>query len=71
MSAIYFFCRKTFEIPIVDGEEYEKDKVFKVVLGEPKIVQFEQSHIANISSIADEEMRKIVEAGKPALGMLP
>jgi len=39
------------------------------VLGEPKIVEFEKSHISNLGTIEDEEMRKIVEAGKPALGM--
>lgn len=59
---------KTIEIPIVDGEEYEKHRVFNVVLGEPKIVHFEKTHISNLDTIENEEMRRILEAGKPALG---
>ena len=58
------------EVQIVDHEEYEKDKVFKVVLGEPKIVRCESSHISNLDSIQDLEIKKILEAGKPALGKL-
>lgn len=59
---------KTIEIPIVDGEEYEKHKVFNIELGEPKIVHFEKTHISNLDTIENVEMRKILEAGKPALG---
>jgi len=59
---------KTIEIQIVDGEEYEKHKVFRVVLGEPKIIQCEAAFISNLDSIEDPEIRRILEAGKPALG---
>ena len=38
------------------------------MLGEPKVVQFEKTHISNLDSVENEEMRKILEAGKPALG---
>lgn len=58
------------EVQIVDHEEYEKDKVFKVVLGEPKIVRCEAGQISNLDSIQDLEIKKILEAGKPALGKL-
>lgn len=61
---------KTVEVQIVDHEEYEKDKAFKVVLGEPKIVRCEAGQISNLDSIQDLEIRKILEAGKPALGKL-
>lgn len=59
---------KTIDIKITDGEEYEKLKKFNVFLGEPRIIQCEASHIANLDSVEDEELRKILEAGKPALG---
>ena len=68
------YCRshfsKTIEVQIVDHEEYEKDKVFKVVLGEPKIVRCEAAQISNLDSVQDLEIKKILEAGKPALGKL-
>lgn len=59
---------KDIEIMIVDREEYEKDKVFHIVLGEPVVVSCEEANISNIESIEDEGLRKILEAGKPALG---
>lgn len=59
---------KTIDLTVIDREEYEKHKVFTVVLGEPKIVQCEKAHISNLESIEDQELRKILEAGKPALG---
>jgi len=59
---------KDVEIMVVDREEYEKDKVFHIVLGEPVVVSCEEATISNIESIEDEGLRKILEAGKPALG---
>lgn len=59
---------KDIEIMIVDKEEYEKNKTFSIILGEPVIVQMEDAKISNIASIEDEGLRKILEAGKPALG---
>jgi len=56
------------EIMIVDREEYEKDKTFHIVLGEPVVVHCQEAKISNIDSIEDEGLRKILEAGKPALG---
>jgi len=56
------------EIMIVDREEYEKDKVFHIVLGEPEVIHCQEAKISNIDSIEDEGLRKILEAGKPALG---
>lgn len=53
---------------IVDREEYEKDKVFNIVLGEPEVVQCDEANITNLDSVEDEMLRKILEAGKPALG---
>lgn len=59
---------KDIEIMIVDREEYEKDKVFNIVLGEPEVIQMDEANISNIASVEDESLRKILEAGKPALG---
>jgi len=59
---------KTVELQIIDREEYEKNKSFKLVLGEPRIMRMEEAHISNLDSIEDEELRRILEAGKPALG---
>jgi len=59
---------KTIDIRITDGEEYEKCKKFSVFLGEPRIVQMEKATISNLDSVEDEELRRILEAGKPALG---
>jgi len=59
---------KDVEIMIVDREEYEKDKVFHIVLGEPEVIHCQEAKISNIDSIEDEGLRKILEAGKPALG---
>ncbi|XP_057315192.1 sodium/calcium exchanger 1-like isoform X2 [Hydractinia symbiolongicarpus] len=59
---------KSVEVQIVDREEYEKHRVFSVVLGEPKMVRCETAHISNLDSIENDELRKILEAGKPALG---
>merc|ERR1719283_335766 len=56
------------EIMIVVREEYEKDKVFHIVLGEPEVIHCQEAKISNIDSIEDEGLRKILEAGKPALG---
>ena len=52
----------------MDGEEYEKHRIFNVVLGEPKIIHFEKTHITNLDTVENLEMRRILEAGKPALG---
>jgi solute carrier family 8 (sodium/calcium exchanger) len=61
---------KTVEIQIVDREEYEKNKSFNVVLGEPRIVKIEnQTKISNLESVEDLKLRAILEAGRPTLGM--
>ena len=52
----------------MDREEYEKDKVFNIILGEPIVVQVDDANISNLASVEDESLRKILEAGKPALG---
>lgn len=59
---------KTIDIRITDTEEYEKHKKFNVYLGEPRIIQMEKATISNLDSVEDEELRRILEAGKPALG---
>lgn len=59
---------KTIDIRIVDKEEYEKNKKFNVFLGEPRVIKCEAAHISNLDSVEDEELRRILEAGKPALG---
>jgi len=59
---------KDVEILIVDREQYEKNKTFTLILGEPEVVSCEAANITNIASIQDEGLRKILEAGRPALG---
>jgi len=59
---------KDIEILIVDREEYEKDKTFTITLGEPEVIACEAMNITNLATIEDEGLRKILEAGKPALG---
>lgn len=66
-----FFCSKTIDIPIIDREEYEKKKSFKIVISEPKLVHAEsQAHIPDLRDVKDVEMKKIIEAGKPTLGIV-
>ena len=65
---LYLFS-KTIDIPIIDREEYEKKKSFKVVISEPKLASGEsQAHIPDLRDVKDAEMKKIIEAGKPTLG---
>lgn len=59
---------KTIDIRIIDKEEYDKNNRFNVFLGEPRIIQCEAATISNLDSVEDEELRRILEAGKPALG---
>jgi len=59
---------KTVDIRIIDKEEYDKNKRFNVHLGEPRVIQCEAATISNLDSVEDEELRRILEAGKPALG---
>jgi solute carrier family 8 (sodium/calcium exchanger) len=59
---------KTIDIQIIDKEEYDKNKCFNVFLGEPRVIHCEAAHISNLDSVEDEELRRILEAGKPALG---
>eukprot|EP00794_Sanderia_malayensis_P019950 gene19950-21904_t len=60
---------KTIDIPIIDREEYEKNRNFEVVIGEPKLVHSDsQAHIPDLRDVKDDDMRKIIEAGKPTLG---
>lgn len=69
LTIFFVFCSKTIDIPIIDREEYEKKKFFKVVIAEPKLAHAEsQAHIPDLRDVKDVEMRKIIEAGKPTLG---
>ena len=66
---VSFSCSKTIDIPIIDREEYEKDKSFQIVISEPKLVHTDSlSHIPDLRDVKDMEMKKIIEAGKPTLG---
>ncbi len=66
---MYVLCSKTIDIPIIDREEYEKNRNFEIVISEPKLVHSEsQAHIPDLRDVKDAEMRKIIEAGKPTLG---
>ena len=57
---------------IHDREEYEKDKVFRVVLGEPILIQTVGSgtKTETLSPLSSEDQRlsKIIQAGVAALG---
>lgn len=64
---------KNIEINVVDDEEYEKNEIFYVVLGEPKVVKKDEDKDsgAGTEEVYDAEKERLEELGKPRLGDIP
>lgn len=64
-----YVLRKNIEINVIDDEEYEKNEIFYVVLGEPKVVKDEDDDSGAGTDISyDAEKERLEELGKPRLG---
>ncbi|XP_041866343.1 sodium/calcium exchanger 1b isoform X2 [Melanotaenia boesemani] len=68
---------KTIKVKIIDDEEYEKNKTFYIEIGEPRLVesndtkeekQKEEVEEQEALTGKDEEERRIAEMGRPMLG---
>ncbi|KAK6477714.1 sodium/calcium exchanger 1-like [Huso huso] len=62
---------KTIEVKIIDDEEYEKNKAFTIVLGEPVLVEIGQKHgdsNENKPFSTEGEDEQIAKMGCPSLG---
>ncbi|XP_067370275.1 sodium/calcium exchanger 1b isoform X5 [Channa argus] len=68
---------KTIKVKVIDDEEYEKNKTFYVEIGEPRLVesndtkeeqQKEEGDEEETLTGKDEEERRIAEMGRPMLG---
>nr|XP_061794759.1 sodium/calcium exchanger 1-like isoform X5 [Nerophis lumbriciformis] len=63
---------KTINVKIIDDEEYEKNKTFYVEIGEPRLVESDDSKDVPIDRALTgkdkEEERRIAEMGRPMLG---
>ncbi|KAM9727094.1 sodium/calcium exchanger 1b isoform 3-T4 [Menidia menidia] len=68
---------KTIKVKIIDDEEYEKNKTFYIEIGEPRLVesndtkeekQKEEVEEEEALTGKDEEERRIAEMGRPMLG---
>ncbi|XP_037126734.1 sodium/calcium exchanger 1b isoform X2 [Syngnathus acus] len=72
---------KTINVKIIDDEEYEKNKTFYVEIGEPRLVESDNSKEEKLQQKEeaiveeeealtgmDEEERRIAEMGRPMLG---
>uniref|UniRef100_A0A8D3DAQ9 Solute carrier family 8 member 1b n=1 Tax=Scophthalmus maximus TaxID=52904 RepID=A0A8D3DAQ9_SCOMX len=58
---------KIIKVRIIDDEEYEKNKIFYVEIGEPRLVGSNDAK-GQETSLSDEEERRIAEMGRPMLG---
>ncbi|XP_049927725.1 sodium/calcium exchanger 1b isoform X2 [Epinephelus moara] len=68
---------KTIKVKIIDDEEYEKNKTFYVEIGEPRLVESndtkeekekEEEEEEEALTGKDEEEQRIAEMGRPTLG---
>ncbi|XP_051815803.1 sodium/calcium exchanger 1b isoform X3 [Acanthochromis polyacanthus] len=68
---------KTIKVKIIDDEEYEKNKTFYIEIGEPRLVESndtkeeqlkEEEEEEEALTGKDEEERRIAEMGRPMLG---
>ncbi|XP_010741490.2 sodium/calcium exchanger 1b isoform X2 [Larimichthys crocea] len=68
---------KTIKVKVIDDEEYEKNKTFYVEIGEPRLVESndtkedqkkEEEEEEEPLAGKDEEERRIAEMGRPMLG---
>ena len=69
-TSLYYF-RKNIEINVIDDEEYEKNEIFYVVLGEPIVVKNEDDDSGAGTDISyDAEKERLEELGKPRIGTI-
>uniref|UniRef100_A0AAX7TP86 Calx-beta domain-containing protein n=1 Tax=Astatotilapia calliptera TaxID=8154 RepID=A0AAX7TP86_ASTCA len=65
---------KTIKVKIIDDEEYEKNKTFYIEIGEPRLVESNDTKalmlLPSVPPLTgkDEEERRIAEMGRPMLG---
>ncbi|XP_030642081.1 sodium/calcium exchanger 1b isoform X10 [Chanos chanos] len=61
---------KTIKIKIIDDEEYEKNKTFFLEIGEPQLLETNETKDMQSYPLTgqEEEERRIAEMGKPTLG---
>nr|XP_015800187.2 sodium/calcium exchanger 1b isoform X3 [Nothobranchius furzeri] len=68
---------KTIKVKIIDDEEYEKNKTFYIEIGEPRLVENNDTKEEKPKEVVeeeealtgkDEEERRIAEMGRPMLG---
>ncbi|XP_071336149.1 sodium/calcium exchanger 1b isoform X2 [Trachinotus anak] len=68
---------KTIKVKVIDDEEYEKNKTFYIEIGEPRLVESndtkeeqlkEEDDEEEALTGKDEEERRIAEMGRPMLG---
>ncbi|XP_070771583.1 sodium/calcium exchanger 1b isoform X13 [Enoplosus armatus] len=58
---------KIIKVKVIDDEEYEKNKTFYVEIGEPRLVESNDTKEEPLAG-KDEEERRIAEMGRPMLG---
>ncbi|XP_072292422.1 sodium/calcium exchanger 1b isoform X2 [Eucyclogobius newberryi] len=68
---------KTIKVKVIDDEEYEKNKTFYIEIGEPRLVDSDDSKEEQQKEVEeeeealagkDDEERRIAEMGRPMLG---
>ncbi|XP_062286687.1 sodium/calcium exchanger 1b isoform X13 [Scomber scombrus] len=64
---------KTINVKVVDDEEYEKNKTFYIEIGEPRLVESNDTKAVSLKSgmkltLQDDEERRIADMGRPMLG---
>ncbi|XP_053193589.1 sodium/calcium exchanger 1a isoform X8 [Scomber japonicus] len=68
---------KTFQVNIIDDEEYEKNKNFFIEIGEPRLLEMSERKGGAVAFLCsnpevltkkEEEERRIAEMGRPMLG---
>ncbi|XP_053193593.1 sodium/calcium exchanger 1a isoform X12 [Scomber japonicus] len=67
---------KTFQVNIIDDEEYEKNKNFFIEIGEPRLLEMSERKALllqedggeEVLTKKEEEERRIAEMGRPMLG---
>ncbi|XP_062286688.1 sodium/calcium exchanger 1b isoform X14 [Scomber scombrus] len=63
---------KTINVKVVDDEEYEKNKTFYIEIGEPRLVESNDTKVSLKSgmklTLQDDEERRIADMGRPMLG---
>ncbi|XP_073338060.1 sodium/calcium exchanger 1b isoform X15 [Pagrus major] len=58
---------KIIKVRVIDDEEYEKNKTFYIEIGEPRLIESNDTKEEPLAG-KDEEERRIAEMGRPMLG---